>query len=237
MFREFILPLYDLCYHKPSRAEIRSAGFSTCAYPCVYFTTYIYIEMYVHYTRADIHAYIYMYINTQTHINTYIHTYVHTYIHTHIHTYVHTYIRTYIHKMYIYTTYTHIHIYRYTCVHVYMYRNTHTCTHTHTYYTYIHTYIHTYIYIYMQPPAPSVPTILCVCGGQKESHTFLFPVVYAFGYKFSSSRLQRILHHVCASKPLPPTQLRLLRHGFASICHLRARECFNYCRQSNSRCR
>ena len=45
------------------------------------------------------------------------------------------------------------------------------------------------IYIYIYPP----------------SGTYLFPVLYVFGYKFSSSRLERILHHVCASKPLPCT--------------------------------
>ena len=69
------------------------------------------------------------------------------------------------------------------------------------------------------PPAP-VPTFSRFC--------------MLLGISF---RLQRILHDVCVSKPLPPTQLRLLRHGFASICHLGARECSICCRQSNSRCR
>ena len=112
---------------------------------------------------------------------------------------------------------------------------------------YSHTYIYIYIciFIYLQPPPPPYLPF-CVCFRLKrvtrvsyacmQPGTYLFLVVYAFGYKFSSSRLQRILHHVCASKPLPPTQLRLLRHGFASICHLRARKCSIYCRQSNSRC-
>ena len=118
--------------------------------------------------------------------------------------------------------------------------NEHTHMYMHACGTYTNTNtnidMYTYIYIYICNPPP-LRTYHFVCFRLKRVHTFLFPVVNAFGYKFSSSRLQRILHHVCASKPLPPTQLRLLRHGFASICHLRARECFNYCRQSNSRCR
>ena len=59
----------------------------------------------------------------------------------------------------------------------------------------VYKYIRKYIYIYICNP---------------PSGTHLFPVLYASGYKFSSSRLQRILHHVCASKPLPPTQVLVL---------------------------
>ena len=54
-----------------------------------------------------------------------------------------------------------------------------------------------YIYIYATPPPPYLP--FCVFSAKKSPH-LPFPVVNAFGYKFSSSRLQRILHHVCARR-------------------------------------
>ena len=67
-------------------------------------------------------------------------------------------------------------------------------------------YIYTIcIYIYMPPPPP-LRTYHFVWFRLKRvtrvsyACMHLFLVVYAFGYKFTSSRLQRILHHVCASK-------------------------------------
>ena len=137
------------------------------------------------------------------------------YIHTYIYIYTYTYIYIYARKgggVYIYI-YIYIYMYTYMCTYIYIYTEFAYIYIDNTY-RYVYVYKYMYIYIYTPPPVPTFSRF-CMCLGISFRH---------LGCK------EYCTMFVPVSRCHAPTRLRLLRHGFASLCHLRARECSIYSR-------